>query len=247
MEAPSFITLGKNVLYLEFRIEINHLKPLNSYMRGDILIISELHRKAAGQIYDLIKEDLPTHKGKYFITVAGESGAGKSETAAALAEVLEKKSIPVLIIQQDDFFVYPPRTNASMRVRSDGDVGPQEVRLDLMNEIINLIKDGAASIVQPLVIFEEDRITEQTVETGPYRVIILEGTYTTLLEGIDCHVFIDRNLDDTRADRLKRNREKQDAFLEKILMTEHRIISANRALADIVVTRDYDAIKNIDR
>jgi uridine kinase len=212
-------------------------------MEGDILIIGEKHRKAARQAYHFIKEELRNTKSTYFITVAGESGAGKSETAAALAEVIENAGYKVFIVQQDDFFIFPPKTNAARRVETGGKVGPEEVRLNLMNEIIKSIKSGNTTITKPLVIFDEDRITEEKVDISGYTVIILEGTYTTLLDNIDCKVFIDRNLEDTKADRLKRNREKQDEFLEKILLTEHRIISGHKPLADITITTDFDAIK----
>ena len=212
-------------------------------MKGDILIIGEQHRKAARQVFQLIEGQIKSSNGTFFITVAGESGAGKSEIAAALAEDIEKAGYLVFVIQQDDFFVYPPKTNEAKRLESGGKVGPEEVHLDLLNEIVRNIKKGVKEIVKPLVIFDEDRITEEKVEIGKFKVIIMEGTYTTLLENIDCKVFIDRNLDDTRADRHKRNREKQDDFLEKILLTEHKIISSHKPLADIIITRHYDAVK----
>jgi uridine kinase len=215
-------------------------------MKGDILIIDEKHRKAARQVFNIIRDDIHNYTEKYFITVAGESGAGKSETAAALAEELESAGYRVMIIQQDDFFIYPPKTNAAMRVKSGGRVGPEEVRMDLLNEIVRNVKEGRPEITMPLVIFEEDRITTQKTAFINYQVIIIEGTYTSLLEHIDRKVFIDRNVEDTRADRKKRNREKQDDFLEKILTTEHEIISSHKSLADIIITREFDALKNKD-
>lgn len=213
-------------------------------MKGDIIIISEEHKQAAKQVFDLIgKEALNGHK-PYFITVAGESGAGKSETASALAEIMEQNGFNVFVIQQDDFFVHPPKTNADVRVRNNGKAGPEEVRLDLLNGIIRQIRKGTTEITKPLVNFTEDRIDQEIVDTSGYPIFIIEGTYTTLLENIDCKIFIDRNLEDTRADRLKRNREKQDAFLEKILLTEHRIISSHKSLADMIITRDFQAVLN---
>ena len=211
------------------------------------MIIDEKHRKAARQVFNIIQDDILHHPGRFFMTVAGESGAGKSETAAALAEVLDKAGYKTWVIQQDDFFVYPPKTNAAMRVKKGGKVGPEEGRLDLLNQIILEARSGVEKIHKPLVLFEEDRIITEEAEIGDHRVVIIEGTYTTLLEHIDCKVFINRNLEDTRADRKKRNREKQDEFLEKILHTEHMIISGHKPLADVIITRDYDAVKNEEK
>jgi uridine kinase len=214
-------------------------------MKGDILIIGEHHQKAAKELFGFIEPmirqggDTPR-----VITIAGESGAGKSEVAAALADIIEKNHSPVRIIQQDDYFIYPPRTNAQMREADIGHVGPHEVRLDLLNETISALRAGRFIVRKPLVIFEEDRITSETVDFQPYRFIIIEGTYTTLLQGVDCKIFIDRNLNDTRDDRKKRNREKQDDYLEKILEIEHRIISSHKRMANLLITKDFDVEKN---
>jgi uridine kinase len=148
-------------------------------------------------------------------------------------------NIPAYIIQQDDYFHLPPKTNENSRILNINQVGPGEVRLDLLNETINALKEGKQNISKPLVIFEEDRITEEVLNLQAFKVIIIEGTYTTLVDNIDCHVFIDRNRDDTREDRLKRNREKQNDYLERILEIEHNIISRHKDMADIIINKEF--------
>ena len=212
-------------------------------MRGDILIIDDNHRKAAKEVVKIILSEIERPIQKFVISVAGESGAGKSEIAASIAEVLEKKGLKCFIFQQDDYFVYPPKTNAKTREKDINWVGEREVKLKLIDEELEQIKKGLTIIKKPLVIFEEDRIDEETVDLSDVDVFIVEGTYTTALKNVDQKVFIDRNLNDTKASRLKRNREKQDEYLERILMIEHKIISAHKALADIIITKDYNAIK----
>ena len=213
-------------------------------MEGDILIIEEHHRRAAAQIVKMIFDKITAAPAKYIITVGGESGSGKSETAASIGAELKSKGINCYIFQQDDYFVYPPKTNARAREKDTGWVGPQEVRLDLLDSHLKELKRGNNKIVKPLVIFKEDRITEETVDLDEYGVIVAEGTYTTLLKNADTHVFIDRNLNDTLEARRKRNRETQDEFLENILTIEHNIISEHKKLAEIIITRDFDAVWN---
>jgi len=212
-------------------------------MRGDILVIGKHHRTAAEGIIRLILEQVRSKEGKFFITIAGESGAGKSEIAVATVEELKQLDIPATILQQDDYFVLPPKTNEKARVIDINRVGPEEVNLELLNENIRSIADGRMKIEKPLVIFEEDRITQEITDIEPCRVIIIDGTYTTLLEGIDCHVFIDRDRDDTREDRLRRNREKQNDYLERILLIEHNIISRHKEMADIIISKDFNAYR----
>lgn len=211
-------------------------------MKGDILIIDENHRKAAKQVVDLIFEEICNRGNKYVITVAGESGAGKSEIAASIAEALEKENIKSFIFGQDDYFVYPPKTNARQREKNINWVGMQEVKLDLLDQNIKDVLDGNYEIIKPLVDFNADKIGKETVNLKDYDVLIAEGTYTTTLKNADCRVFINRNKLDTLESRKKRAREKQDEFLEKILTIEHEIISQHKKLADIIVMKEWDAI-----
>jgi uridine kinase len=213
-------------------------------MKGDVLIISDHHRKAAQQAFTIIEKNIRDAAGKISITVAGESGAGKSEIAASLAEELEKAGFSTYIFQQDDYFVFPPKSNAEERKKDIGHVGTSEVKLGLLDEHIGKAKKGKEKITKPLVIFDEDKITTEELDPSGFDVFIAEGTYTTLLDNADFRIFIDRNINDTKESRLKRNREKQDEFLEQILEIEHNIISKHKSLADIIITKDYEAAKN---
>jgi uridine kinase len=198
---------------------------------------------AAEGIMGMILQDIQSKTGKYIITIGGESGAGKSEISYALENILVNSGVAALIIQQDDYFVHPPKTNARIREKNIGWVGPGEVRLDLLNENIREIIDGKPEIRKPLVIFAEDRIISEKISLSPFKVVIIDGTYSSLLEHIDCRIFIDRDRDDTREDRMKRNREQQNDYLEKILEIEHLIISRHKSLANIIVNKEFKVIK----
>jgi len=209
-------------------------------VKGDIIIVEEHHRLAAEQVVSKLVEEIKDRGRRTTLTVAGESGSGKSETAQAIAEALAPHGISAAILQQDDYFVHPPRTNDLTRRANLCWVGAAEVRLDLLDEHLSAAIDGASSITKPLVIYEEDRITEETLEFGDAGVVIAEGTYTSLLENVDRRVFIARNRLDTMDHRMKRGREDFDPFIEQVLEIEHEIISAHRARADILITRDYE-------
>ena len=213
-------------------------------MKGDKLVIREEHVKAARQIAELLLPQIAGMEGKFVITIAGESGSGKSETASALSGLLSEKGIASAILQQDDYFVYPPRTNAAMRRRDIGHVGTSEVRLTLLDENLREVLEGRNDIEKPLVFFDEDEITTETVELQGIKVVIVEGTYTTLLKNVHRRVFIDRTYVDTREARKRRERDEQDEFLETVLQIEHGIISSHRPRADIIVSRDYEARSN---
>jgi uridine kinase len=209
-------------------------------MRGDKIIIKPHHEKAARGVAELLLPAVEAADRRFAITVAGESGAGKSEVAAALAEEFAIHGITTTILQQDDYFVYPPKTNAEVRRKDINHVGMGEVRLDLMDENLEQALAGAARITKPLVDFDADSIGEELVDLEGIDVLIAEGTYTTALVNADRRVFIDRSYIDTRESRSERAREEQDDYLERILTIEHEIISAHKRRADVVITRDYD-------
>ena len=209
-------------------------------MRGDKLVIQEGHRKAARQIVEVLLSQIMQAEGKFIITIAGESGSGKSEIATALSQLLAEKGIKNLILQQDDYFVYPPKTNARMRRQNINHVGLSEVHLTVLDQHLHDILMGKTEIDKPLVIFDEDLITEETVKLKGIKVVIVDGTYTSLLENVHRNIFLDRTYIDTRETRKSRAREEQDEFLERVLEIEHKIISSHRDTADIIVTSTYD-------
>ena len=209
-------------------------------MRGDIIIVEDHHRAAAAQIVDHIADAVAAKPGRYTITVAGESGSGKSETAQAIAEAFAQRAVKSAIYQQDDYFVHPPKTNDRTRREDIAWVGSGEVHLDLLDAHLQAALNGAEEVEKPLVIYEEDRIDTETMDLRDAKVVIAEGTYTSLLGHVDTRVFIARNRLDTMEHRRKRAREDFDPFLEEVLTIEHNIIAPHREIADVVITRDYD-------
>jgi uridine kinase len=211
-------------------------------MIGDKLIIKDNHRQAAEQIVERILPELRSSPRIYTITIAGESGSGKSETGRAVADALNSRGLKTLVLQQDDYFVHPPKTNDRTRRRDIGWVGMQEVRLDLLDQHLAQIRAGARRIVKPLVVYEEDRITEEDVSLRGIAAVVAEGTYTTALVNADTRVFIDLTYLETLQSRLERAREAQDDFLEKVLEIEHRIISAHKSRADYLIDKQYQVV-----
>lgn len=213
-------------------------------MIGDKLIIQKYHVNAARQILEIVLLSITSSKKKFILTIAGESGAGKTEIAYSLSHQLLEKGIKSLILQQDDYFVFPPKTNAKLREHDIGHVGISEVQLPLIDQNLEDILAGKKTIKKPLVIYYEDRITTETIKLEGLSVIIVEGTYTSLLKNVHCRIFLNRIYFDTRESRQQRAREQQDEYLEKILQIEHKIISSHKKKSDIVISKDYTVRAN---
>ena len=207
-------------------------------MIGDKLIIEQHHTERAAEIVDLVAERVQT-ESRFAASVAGESGAGKSELAYEIYRLLNERGINAGVLQQDDYFVFPPQTNHEMRRRNLEQVGPYEVKLDLLDSNLRSFKRGESPIYKPLVIFDEDRITTEEMEVGDLTVLIVDGTYTSLLRFVDLRIFIDRDYHQTLEARKRRARDKFEPFVEEVLEREHLIISQHKAIADLVVQSDF--------
>ncbi|MFP4613639.1 MAG: uridine kinase [Spirochaetaceae bacterium] len=209
-------------------------------MKGDVIIVEEHHRRAAAKIAAALEEKVREAARTYTVSVAGESGSGKSETAAALREEFEKLGFVAAVLQQDDYFVLPPKSNDAKRREDITWVGASEVRVDLLDSHLAAAQRGEKTVTKPLVIYDEDRITEEEMSLEGLEVLIAEGTYTMLLEHVDTKVFINRNRLETLESRKKRGREEIEPFLEQVLEIEHNIISKHITKADIVIDRNYE-------
>lgn len=209
-------------------------------MKGDVITIEEQHRRAAKQIADHLMNRITEIGDPLIITVAGESGSGKSETGHALAEEFGQRGHHSVVFQQDDYFKLPPKSNDRKRRQDPSWVGVDEVRLDLLNAHLRASKQRVASLDKPLVNYEADAIEEETVDLSRAEVVIAEGTYTTLLSEADVRIFIDRNRLQTLESRKKRAREPIEPFIESVLEKEHAIIAPHKAKADIIISADFD-------
>jgi uridine kinase len=142
--------------------------------------------------------------------------------------------------------VLPPRLNDLKRREDPEWLGPHvEVRMGLLDKNLRDAIDGKDEIVKPLIDYAKDTVDEETVSLRGAKVIIAEGTYTSLLKNLNTRVFILRNRLDTLEHRQKRNRgsEMGDPFIEQILVTEHKIIAGHRLLADYVITKDFAVMR----
>lgn len=211
-------------------------------MIGDVINLEEKHLITAENIYRIIKQN-DNHTEKWAIGICGESGSGKSVTAFALKKVLEENRIKSLVIQMDDYFKLPPKTNHENRQESFDNVGIHEVQLELIEKNIKDFKKGSSFIEKPLVHYQNNSVSQEILDIEDVQVLIIEGTYILSIEDFDFSIFIDRNYKDTYESRMKRNRDEQSDFVEKVLDIEHQIIRQFKHKADIVLGKNYQIVK----
>lgn len=209
-------------------------------MIGDVIELQEKHLHTAENIYKIIEQTLALNGDyKWAVGICGESGSGKSVTAFALQKVMEQNGVSSLVLQMDDYFTLPPKNNHENRQKSLDNVGTQEVQLHRIQENMRQFKAGKISIEKPLVDYHANSIATETIKTDAIQVLIIEGTYILDIDDFDFSIFIDRNYKDTYENRMKRNRDEQSDFIEKVLDIEHHIISKFKDKANLILDKNY--------
>lgn len=209
-------------------------------MVGDKLILKPYHLPPARDIFSLIKDNLEAKQKPYFLSICGESGCGKSTLAISVKEVLSQNGYKSFILHMDDYFHLPPTSNHLQRLEDINHVGPQEVDLELLQNHIDEIRNGSQEIIKPLIHYKENDKRSEIFNPTEYEVIIVEGTYVSLLENIDTKIFMLRNYIDTWEDRVNRARDPITPFIEDVLKIEHTIIKKYKENAHLLVDNDYN-------
>jgi uridine kinase len=215
-------------------------------MIGDIISIKPHYLETAKEIFYLIeKKNADFSKQKYVITIGGESGSGKSVASMCLQKTLLEHNIHSLVFHLDDYFYFPPKINHNRRLEDINRVGRQEVNLDRLNQNILDFKMGSGQIIKPEINYNSNEILEDILFTDNINVLIVEGTYSLMLDNVDLTIFMDRTYIETKQNRIERGRDVVDIeFVESVLEIEHKIIRATKSKAKIIVNSDYTVVEN---
>lgn len=172
------------------------------------------------------------------IGVAGESGSGKSTAAEQLAQLLNARGVPTAFINQDNYFIRPPRTNHEFRLQDLANVGPHEVQLSLIAEHIAAFRKGA-TVTAPQVNYPANRFDSAARSFAGLQALIVEGTYVLMLDDLDVTVFLQATHRDTHERRMTRNRDIWEPIIDTILDIEHRLIAPQADRADWLIDREF--------
>ena len=158
-------------------------------------------------IIPLIIDKIRQNRQKLAISIAGESGCGKSETAKAFVAELKKQNFQAKVLGLDNYFNLPPIANDIKRKADYSWLGPRkEVNMERIQADLKEFLAGSKQIVIPNIPYYSEVIDEQLLDIEDTAVLIVEGTYTSLLRNVGLRVFIDADYRDTRKFRELRSR-----------------------------------------
>jgi alpha-galactosidase len=171
---------------------------------------------------------------KSVVAICGPSGSGKSEIASLIGTYFIKRSRPSYVLSCDNYPWRPPRANDKHRERihaAQGAAGleeylgtPNEIDFDRIAEIVHSFRDAATEIPLRIMDTVTHRVLDdwRPVSFKEVDVLVLEGTWSGLVEGTNLRVFLNTNFAETLEHRRKRARDPITPFGELVLGIEQK-------------------------
>lgn len=182
------------------------------------------------------------------LAIAGQSGSGKTTLGHALKHSFEQQGLKTLLLHQDDYFKLPPRKNHLAREADFEHIGYSEVRLTMLDEALSAIKTQSTDVLTvPHMNWLNDTEERRTLNLNGIRIVLVEGTYTSLLKEADIRIFFNTDYSQTQENRKSRARDAASDFIERVLEKENELISVHEPMAHLVINRklEIETIRDI--
>jgi len=208
-------------------------------MLGDVLLITEKHKKAAKVIFDLA---VKMTGDKIVIAVGGESGSGKSELGHEIARLLKENGTPAKIMHIDNYYKTSPKErNPWRKAHGVENIGYTEYDWDSINRNLAEFRADAADVLMPCIDLLTDQEDQLRTSYNGLRYMVIEGLYAVQANA-DLQIYIDLTYHETKKAQLLRGKENLDQWRLQVLEREHQVVRSLRQKADLLVTKDFDVI-----
>lgn len=201
-------------------------------MVGDVLIVRPVHDTIAREIFKILKNDGDLKK--IVVSIAGESGTGKSEIAHELRILLKREGFKVKIFHLDNYYDTDPEKRNEIRIkRGIESVGDEEIQWHSLEGDINAFRRGKKARI-PFIDLYTNQKDILTTHFEHIDILIIEGLYATRAMA-DFRFFIDLTYHQTKLQREQRKKEVQNEFRFQVLEQEHKSVQSHRKLAHYLI------------
>lgn len=201
-------------------------------MIGDPLHYKPHHFKKAEKIINYLAK---FQKFPIIITIAGESGTGKSEIADIIQRRLFELNIRAYVISCDDYYKSSPGKRKEIRQKT-GVISHKELYWKKIKKIMRGFKKHKSKVyIQRYNLFS-DSLEHTRINTTKLDVLIFEGLYAGYLDKTDLKIYLDSTHDDTYKFRKKRKKENPDDNWRKhVLKIEGEEVRKTKQHADVII------------
>jgi len=213
-------------------------------MLGDVLIITEGHKKAARSILEYM-DDLS--KKKFVLAIGGESGSGKTEIAHEIARDLKTRGTPAKIMHIDNYYQTSPSERTTWRqTHGIEKIGFTEYDWETINKNLTEFKNDSDQVIMPCIDLLTDQEDQLMTSLKGIQYLIIEGLYA-IQASADLKVLIDLTYHETKEAQFERGKEPTNEFRWQVLHREHEVVQSIRHRADILVNKDYSISENPEK
>jgi len=213
-------------------------------MLGDVLLINDLHKNAAVDLYARFRESLAKKKKgyRYIVAISGESGAGKSELSHSLALLMKADGRSVKVLHTDNYYKISPKDRKAWRQKNGVEkVGFNEYDWALLNRNIKEFKESREALM-PCIDIISQQIDKLITDFAEIDILVVDGLYAIKSKSIDMKVFIDLTYHETIMEQAVRGKEVLNKFRTQVLEMEHQNLRALKPFADLIVDKRYQVI-----
>ncbi|MFP4060073.1 MAG: uridine kinase family protein [bacterium] len=213
-------------------------------MLGDILLINEMHKRAAEEIFAYFKLDFENRgEGyKYILAISGESGSGKSEVSHSLANMIKTLGLRVKILHTDNYYIVPPLLRYEWRKTHGLDsIGVNEYDWKLIGRNLNDFREDRESML-PCIDIVSSQVDKLITDFRKIHVLVVDGLFAIHAEEADMRVFIELTYHETKMTQIIRGKEPNDEYRMQVLEREHRDVQKLKPLADLFIDKNYKTV-----
>ncbi len=205
-------------------------------MLGDVLLITENHKKAAKQLISHLDN---LSGDKIILAIGGESGSGKTEIAHEVARNLKIRKTPAKVMHIDNYYLTSPAERTPWRKEHGLEsIGYTEYDWVLINRNINEFRKGEEQVKMPCIDLLTDQEDQLITSFKGLKYLIIEGLYAIQAEA-DLKVLIDLTYHETKKAQFTRGKEPTTEYRWQVLQREHEVIQSLRSKADLFITKEF--------
>lgn len=205
-------------------------------MLGDVLLITEGHKKAAKGIINYLEK---IEGEKVILAVGGESGSGKTEIAHEIARELKNQRTPAKTMHIDNYYLTSPLERTSWRQEHGIEsIGHSEYDWDTINRNLAEFHEDKDRVIMPCIDLLTDQEDQLITSFKGFRFLIIEGLYA-IQAAANLKVLIDLTYHETKKAQFERGKEPTTDYRWQVLEREHEVIQSLRSQADLLVNKDY--------
>jgi len=217
-------------------------------MLGDVLLINDLHKRAAEDLFERVSQLLGKKKNgnRFIVAISGESGAGKSELSHSLALLLKNAGKSIKVLHTDNYYKVPPKERTEWRKKNGlSKVGINEYDWKFLNRNILEFKEGREAMM-PCIDIISEQVDKLITNFSDIKILVVDGLYAIKCKSVDLKIFIDLTYHETKMEQAIRGKEVMNEFRTQVLEMEHRNLISLKPMADLIINKNYEVEENQD-